>query len=243
MDRSVALIYKRPFIAVANYVRGITRFESIAELLGIRNKLINSLENIDVSDEKLFDNIDYEKVDSILSREKQRSKKWLTEALYVPVKKERSFCELDALKAHIEDIDYIASRNGYRISLVEQHGVNVDTRFDAAEQRIANVEKHGVNVDTRFDAAEQRIANVEKHGVNVDARFDAAEQRIANVEKHGADVDARFDTAEQRIANVEKHGADVDTRFEILYSMILKTQHRTLYGACAWLLNKIIRRE
>ena len=95
----------------------------------------------------------------------------------------RDFCELDALKAHIEDIDLIASRNGYRISLIEQHGTNVDNRFNLDEQRIAETE--------------QRISNVEIHGSNVDKRFDNDEQSIENLY-------SSFRVMERRLNRIEK---------------------------------------
>lgn len=210
----LAVIYKKPFIAISNPVRGRTRFESIGSLLGLQGRIIENLEDIDFSCDALFAPIDYAPVDAVLATEKERSLRWLKNALQVQEKPERAFNELDALKAHIEDIDLIAARNGYRISLVEKHGADVDNRFLGNEERIANVEIHGANVDKRFDFAEERIASVERHGVDVDARFLEDEKRIFNVEKHGVEVDGYFASLGERVHNVEVHGVHVDRSFE-----------------------------
>ena len=164
----LALIFKKPFIAISNPVRGATRFESIGNLLHIEDKIIKNLEDIDISDDSFFETVDYGQIEKILSSEKSRSEKWLSDALKVMPKSERAFSELDALKAHIEDIDLIAARNGYRISLVEKHGADVDNRFSLDEKRIADVETHGVNVDNRFSLDEKRIADVEEHLHNLE---------------------------------------------------------------------------
>lgn len=190
----LALIFKKPFIAISNPVRGATRFESIGNLLHIEDKIIKNLEDIDISDDSLFETVDYGQIEKILSSEKSRSEKWLSDALKVMPKSERSFSELDALKAHIEDIDLIAARNGYRISLVEKHGADVDKRFELNERRIED--------------SEQRIANVEKHGVNVDNRFSLDEKRIADVEEH-------LHNLENQLA--ELRGLILNTRHRTLY--------------------------
>ena len=179
----LAIIFNKPFIAISNPIRGATRFESIGELLNLNSHIIKTLEELDFSDEKLFVPVDYDSVYTIISKEKVRSQKWLKDALKTQPSMSRDFCELDALKAHIEDIDLIASRNGYRISLIEQHGTNVDKRFNLDEQRIAETE--------------QRISNVEIHGSNVDKRFDNDEQSIENLY-------SSFRVMERRLNRIEK---------------------------------------
>ncbi|MGY3213768.1 polysaccharide pyruvyl transferase family protein [Mucilaginibacter sp. HD30] len=58
-----AIIFNKPFIAIGNASRGLTRFESVLALLGLKDRLIvNKLpENI------LRHNIDYEKVNKIVN--------------------------------------------------------------------------------------------------------------------------------------------------------------------------------
>lgn len=251
----LALIFKKPFIAISNPVRGATRFESIGNLLHIEDKIIKNLEDIDISDDSLFESVDYEKIEKILTAEKSRSEKWLSDALKIEPSPERAFSEVDALKAHIEDIDLIAARNGYRISLVEKHGADVDNRFALDEKRIADVETHGANVDKRFSLDEKRIADVETHGANVNKRFEwneqrlaDSEQRIANVEKHGVDVDSRFAIDEEHFSSLQEKCSEQESRLseqekrlKETYNLLINTRHRTVYGACAWLFHKIFK--
>ena len=223
----LALIFKKPFIAISNPVRGATRFESIGNLLHIEDKIIKNLEDIDISDDSLFESVDYGQIEKILASEKSRSEKWLSDALKVEPKSVRAFSELDALKAHIEDIDLIAARNGYRISLVEKHGADVDNMFALGEKRIADVETHGVNVDKRFEWNEQRLAD--------------SEQRIANVEKHGVDVDSRFAIDEEHFSSLQEKCSEQEKKLKETYNLLINTRHRTVYGACAWLFRKIFK--
>ena len=87
---------------------------------------------------------------------------------------ERAFSELDALKAHIEDIDLIASRNGYRISLV-------DNRLSLDEKRIADVETHGVNVDAKLAELRGLILNIRHRTLYGACAWEAARTELSRL--------------------------------------------------------------
>ncbi len=77
------LIYHKDFICIANRARGYTRFESLFNLLNIREHMVeNPLEILDHP--SLLKSIDYVKVDHILKGEKKRSLNWLKNALNAP---------------------------------------------------------------------------------------------------------------------------------------------------------------
>ncbi len=75
----MGIIYKRPYAAIANRSRGVTRFETVAKALGLEDRILWSTE-------EAFDNsriqmpIDYDAVSANIEREKKRALKWLNEA-------------------------------------------------------------------------------------------------------------------------------------------------------------------
>ena len=74
------LIYHKNFICIANKSRGYTRFESLFNLLQIREHMVDDANEI-LTNEKLMDEIDYKNVDEILNKEKIKSLEWLKNAL------------------------------------------------------------------------------------------------------------------------------------------------------------------
>ena len=76
----IAILFKKPFIAIANRLRGITRFESLLNLLNLKDRLVYKAEDA-IDNEELLKPIDYDKVYEILEKEKAESLQWLQTAL------------------------------------------------------------------------------------------------------------------------------------------------------------------
>lgn len=74
-----AILFRKPFIVYANGNRGLTRFKSLLGLFGLEDRLIMS--SGELSDEKLANVIDWTKVDEVLGRERDRSRRFLESAL------------------------------------------------------------------------------------------------------------------------------------------------------------------
>ena len=74
----IAILFKKPFIAIGNKKRGITRFESLLKKFNLMDRLIY---NIDEINSELFTPINYDEVYKILEKEKELSLKWLIDAL------------------------------------------------------------------------------------------------------------------------------------------------------------------
>ena len=81
------IIYHKNFICIANRARGYTRFESLFNLLDIREHMVDSALEI-LRKSNLLKSIDYNKVDNILNKEKERSFNWLKNALFSPQNQE-----------------------------------------------------------------------------------------------------------------------------------------------------------
>lgn len=75
-----AIIYKKAYIALVNSNRGSTRFETVAELLNLQDRLLyNPLEA--VSNEKIYEKIDWQDVHKHLLYNKEQAYKWINEAI------------------------------------------------------------------------------------------------------------------------------------------------------------------
>lgn len=78
-----SIIYNKPFISIANKLRGCARFEDILGRLGLKNSLLyeNNLDKNIRIEPYLNSKIDYETVNTIVKNEVQRSLEWLKNAI------------------------------------------------------------------------------------------------------------------------------------------------------------------
>ncbi len=74
-----SIIFNKPFISIGNATRGITRFSSFLETFGLTDRLVLELNEkaIDIAQKP----INYQTVNNILTAEKERSEKFLKDAL------------------------------------------------------------------------------------------------------------------------------------------------------------------
>ena len=77
-----AIIFNKPFICISNKSRGGTRFNSICEMLDIKNQCIDSINEI-YKINCIFE-IEYEKVNSKIEKERQKGLNLLKTALETP---------------------------------------------------------------------------------------------------------------------------------------------------------------
>lgn len=77
---SFSLIFEKPFIAIANKRRGVSRFESLVDMLGIRKRYIHDVGRVQRED-SLLSPMDYTEINKIFAMERERSLRWLKDAL------------------------------------------------------------------------------------------------------------------------------------------------------------------
>lgn len=75
----MSIIFRKQFMSVVNRYRGATRFDSIAEVFGIENRIVHSFN--DISKSRMVETIDYPKVEKIMKNERKKSIKWLSNSL------------------------------------------------------------------------------------------------------------------------------------------------------------------
>lgn len=77
---SFSLVFERPFVAIANKERGVSRFESLVDVFDIRDRYIYDVKRLQREPE-LLEEIDYSRIRKIFDMEKKRSLEWLKNAL------------------------------------------------------------------------------------------------------------------------------------------------------------------
>lgn len=79
------IIYRKPYAALVNANRGSTRFETVAEALGLTERLFWDPKDVCES-ERPYAPVDYDAVAEHIASEKQRALQWLENALACPTK-------------------------------------------------------------------------------------------------------------------------------------------------------------
>lgn len=78
---SFAVIYEKPFVCIGNAARGLSRFESLFQVLRMEERLVFDAAEI-LKREDLLGDIDYQPIRKALQREREKSRKWLENALF-----------------------------------------------------------------------------------------------------------------------------------------------------------------
>ena len=82
---SFAILFKRPFICIANKHRGLSRFESLLSMFHLTDRYVTDPSEImKPGNKNLLSDIDYDAVYEILEKERIRSREWLKNALFAP---------------------------------------------------------------------------------------------------------------------------------------------------------------
>lgn len=74
-----SILFHKPFIAIGNKRRGLTRFLTLLSRFGFENRLIENVENVKKMD--LDDKIDFSHVDSILEKERECSFQYIANCI------------------------------------------------------------------------------------------------------------------------------------------------------------------
>ncbi len=142
-----ALIFKKPFICIANPERGYPRFTSLLGLTGLMDRMVFSSNELK-QDSAVWETPDYKSIETLLDAWKEKSRNWLKKALTQPREKsitlsglivDQLLLERNQLEAFIQGYnqfihqrnEYIESFNQFIHQSNEQHA---KIRFDISQQ-------------------------------------------------------------------------------------------------------------
>lgn len=75
-----SILYNKPFIAIGNESRGLTRFNSLLRMFDLQDRLVTDVNNFEVTD-FIEKKIDWERVNEVLEKEREKAKEFLRECL------------------------------------------------------------------------------------------------------------------------------------------------------------------
>ncbi|GHU86876.1 hypothetical protein FACS189476_01110 [Spirochaetia bacterium] len=173
-----SIIFRKPFIALANTDRGLTRFESILSLLHLGDRLIFNIEQFDALLPRLTD-IDYDAVYEILEKEKVRSMEFLKKAVQ-PVNK--AYSDYDILSAKINSLEAdVLGRMGSLEAGFSERVNSLDTSFsgrlETQEQQVASL---GASISGRVISLESDLlARVSSLEAGISERVNSLEAELS----------------------------------------------------------------
>lgn len=97
-----SIIMQKKFVCIINSDRGSTRMYSLLSLLGLENRTVDSFESF-LNNKDIWNDIDYEKVDERLTKEKERCFGWLKNAL--SQSKVKSYSDYDLLVNYTANLE------------------------------------------------------------------------------------------------------------------------------------------
>ncbi len=103
-----AIIFRKKFISIANYQRGEKRFISLLSEMGLMNRLVYDLKELNERPD-LYDEIDYDHVFEKINPKIRDSYKWLENAIKQPVEKPINM--FDMLNSEIERLKELIQLN------------------------------------------------------------------------------------------------------------------------------------
>ncbi len=98
-----SIIFEKPFISIANKGRGAERFYSLTEIFGLENRVFDSPADIEDKDYLFTDVIDFNDVNSRIAKERERSLKWIKDALDSPGRP-MAFSAFDVTERHLDTV-------------------------------------------------------------------------------------------------------------------------------------------
>lgn len=76
-----SILFNKPFVVIANPQRGLARFTSLLTMFGLQNRIVYSLDDLLQHSSEIMKPIDYDAINIWLSKEREKSFKFLSESL------------------------------------------------------------------------------------------------------------------------------------------------------------------
>jgi len=158
-----AIIFKKQFIVIENEKRGCARFVDLLTMLGLKERLVNNMHNVE---RLLTTNIDYNKVDEILHNEINKSYNWLKTALIE--RKKVSYTADDNMLSNItEHTKKYNLHNNYLQNSLVRHEEALIKHEKAVNRHEEALIKHEEVVNRHEEALIKHEKVVNKHEISI----------------------------------------------------------------------------
>ena len=239
-----AILFNKPFVCIANPRRGISRFNSLLQLLGIQNRMVNDLTD-DVLD-LCLEPVDYKKVSDILGAEIERSLEWLKTSLSRPLNKAMSGYDVlnkrlsgdeviqkEAYKRGLSTESWLSNThervNELEQSLQQETARSVSTeswlsntheRVNALEQSLQQEAARSVSTESWLSSTHERVNALEQTLQQETARSVSTESWLSNTHERVNALEQSLQQETTRSASIEKRLSDINERVDSAESVI-----------------------
>ncbi len=141
-----AIIFRKPFISIANKQRGTGRFVSLLNELGLQDRLVNDSSEI-FNRPELFEKIDYTETENRLRTLREDSYNWLKSVLNTPVSKAKN------------DFQIMENRQNILANRVNKLSEQLNELKKSSLLSPINTSSAGSNVQTAQGVVEQKNNN------------------------------------------------------------------------------------
>ena len=209
-----AILFHKPFIAIVNGNRGATRFYSLLKLLGLLDYLAKDMSEAEEKLNLLEEMMDWDHIDSLLAKEKERCIEWLKNSIDMPInRKMKTSYDLLApsVEQHNDHVQYIDNFS-YIDVLPSQSTSGKRTRLAIGDQCLLfQVFDNKANLEQNLSiASQQEIQPLRK----------LVEEHTQNIKDLKIDFNNETDTIAENIRKIEKIESKIeDVKQElIIYS-------------------------
>ena len=209
-----AILFHKPFIAIVNGNRGATRFYSLLKLLGLLDYLAKDMSEAEEKLNLLEEMMDWDHIDSLLAKEKERCIEWLKNSIDMPInRKMKTSYDLLApsVEQHNDHVQYIDNFS-YMDVLPSQSTSGKRTRLAIGDQCLLfQVFDNKANLEQNLSiASQQEIQPLRK----------LVEEHTQNIKDLKIDFNNETDTIAENIRKIEKIESKIeDVKQElIIYS-------------------------
>lgn len=230
-----AIIFRKQFICIGNYRRGIERFKSLLSQLGLEPYCVASYQEI-FEKKELLTPIDYDAVYEKLNQLKADSFRWLKQA--ISDKKQKEFTEYDMINKQLYQLELSEQKNSAMLDMLHERMIKLESvypRIDRAELKVDALEHLYERIDrletlhTCADGLEQKVDALEHLYARIDpleslhTRADGLEQKVDALEHLYVRIDTletlhtRADGLEQKVDALEHLYERIDRLEECLY--------------------------
>lgn len=172
----VSILLKKDFIAIVNPLRGATRFFEIAEKLGLQDRLVVSMNDLNSSVELLDKKINYKKVEKILSILKEESFVWLKNSLHKS-KETKALSEYDILSRRL-----ICNNQNINTKIEENLALQIKSA-DYIKNLIENISIHLEDLKKQNEILKEKCEQQKKQNEILEEKYEEQKKRINSLEE------------------------------------------------------------
>lgn len=163
------IIYEKPYISLVNADRGATRFETVADLLDVKENLV--YDPTEILEKDTLPQIDYNNVRLLLEKEKNRALLWLEQAM----KKETRNISSDTMHTIVQD----SKRRYYGVSnRMERYHWSLQQQAESHQNELCQQQEQLKQQEEKLEQQYEQICRQREQLEAIYQRMDAMENSL-----------------------------------------------------------------